>query len=144
LLRGKGAAFKHRLKTSGSSVNIGSFVGSLTVRRYVLGDTNREATPEEMEKMAGLVREAMQEGALGVASSLLGSPLTTLELIAMAKAAGEYGGIYSTHIRDEGGKIFESLDEAFLIGREARVRIAEVSQALFAKAAKKGRTVKRR
>ena len=117
-----GEYFK-RLKTSGSSVNVGSFVGSLTVRRYVLGDTNREATPEEREKMAGLVREAMQEGALGVASSLLGSPLTTAELITMAKAAGEYGGIYSTHIRDEGGKIFESLDEAFLIGREARVPV---------------------
>jgi len=117
-----GEYFK-RLKTSGSSVNVGSFVGSLTVRRYVLGDTNREATTEEREKMAGLVREAMQEGALGVASSLLGSPLTTAELITMAKAAGEYGGIYSTHIRDEGGKIFESLDEAFLIGREARVPV---------------------
>jgi N-acyl-D-aspartate/D-glutamate deacylase len=117
-----GEYFK-RLKTSGSSVNVGSFVGSLTVRRYVLGDTNREATPEEREKMAGLVREAMQEGALGVASSLLGSPLTTAELITMAKAAGECGGIYSTHIRDEGGKIFESLDEAFLIGREARVPV---------------------
>ncbi|HUU27089.1 MAG TPA: D-aminoacylase [archaeon] len=112
-----------RLKAGGASVNIGSYVGSMTVRRYMLGDTNRKATAEEMKRMAELVRQAMREGALGVASALLGSPLSTEELIAMARAAGEYGGIYSTHIRDEGSLIFESLDEAFHIGKEAGVPV---------------------
>jgi N-acyl-D-amino-acid deacylase len=108
-----------RLLTKGISVNIGSYVGSRTVRRYVMGDTNRPATVGEMERMAGVVEEAMADGALGVSSALLGSPLTTEELIVMARAAARSGGIYSTHIRDEGDRIFEALEEAFLIGREA-------------------------
>ena len=112
-----------RLQASGISVNIASYVGSRTVRRYVMGDTNRPATQEEMELMAEVVEEAMQEGALGVATALLGSALRTEELIAMAAAAGRCGGIYSTHIRDEGDRIFEALDEAFLIGREAGVPV---------------------
>ena len=112
-----------RLQASGTSVNVGSYVGSRTVRRYVMGDTNRAPTPGEIQRMAQAVEEAMAEGALGVATALLGSILSTEELIAMAGAAARYGGIYSTHIRDEGDRIFESLDEAFLVGRKAGIPV---------------------
>ncbi|MFH1068250.1 MAG: amidohydrolase family protein, partial [Candidatus Glassbacteria bacterium] len=112
-----------RLLRDSISVNVGSFVGSMTVRRCVMGDTNRPATEEEISRMAGLVAEAMQQGALGVSSALLGSPLSEKELIAMAKAVAPFGGIYSTHIRDEGPLIFEALEEAFRIGREAHLPV---------------------
>ncbi len=111
------------LQRKGVSLNIGSFVGSMSVRRYVIGDTNRQATAAEIDSMATLVEEAMSQGALGVASALLGSPLTTGELIAMARAASRHGGIYSTHVRDEGALIFPSLDEAFRIAREADIPV---------------------
>ena len=112
-----------RLQASRTSVNAGSYVGSMTVRRYVMGETNRKATQDEMEQMAAQVEQAMREGALGVATALLGSPLSTEELIAMARAAARNGGIYSTHIRDEGSLIFESLDEAFLVAGEADIPV---------------------
>jgi len=112
-----------RLLASGISVNIGSYVGSMQIRRYVMGNEYRAATPEEIKQMQALAVAAMQDGALGIASALLGSPLTTEELIAMCSAVAPYKGIYATHIRDEGGKIFESLDEAFRIGREAGVPV---------------------
>ncbi len=108
-----------RLEQSGIAVNAASFVGSMTVRRYVLGETNREPTAEEIARMAALVEAAMEQGALGVATALLGSPLTTRELTAMAEAAARHGGSYSTHIRDEGSLIFESLDEAIAVGQAA-------------------------
>jgi len=112
-----------RLQAGGISVNAGSYVGSMTVRRYVMGKTNRKATQDEMEQMAAQVEQAMREGAFGVATALLGSPLSTEELIAMARAAARYGGIYSTHIRDEGSLIFESLEEAFLVAAEADIPV---------------------
>ena len=111
------------LQGKGISLNIGSFVGSMSVRRYVIGDTNRRATTEEIDSMATLVDEAMRQGAQGVASALLGSPITTEELIAMARAASHHGGIYSTHVRDEGSLIFPSLDEAFRVAREADIAV---------------------
>ncbi len=111
------------LRSKGVSLNIGSFVGSMSVRRYVIGDTNRRATAAEIDSMAVLVEAAMSQGALGVASALLGSPITTEELIAMARAASGYGGIYSTHVRDEGSLIFPSLDEAFRVAREADIPV---------------------
>ncbi|MBW7995469.1 MAG: D-aminoacylase [Candidatus Glassbacteria bacterium] len=107
------------LERRGSSINIGSFVGTMSVRRYVIGDTNRNPSDVELDSMCVLVDAAMRQGALGVSSALLGSPLTTAELIAMARVASRHGGIYSTHVRDEGSLIFSSLDEAFRIGREA-------------------------
>ncbi len=115
--------YLQRLQASGISVNAGSYVGSMTVRRYVMGETNRKARQAEIEQMAASVEQAMREGALGVATALLGSPLSTGELIAMANAAARYGGIYSTHIRDEGSLIFESLDEAFLIAGKAGIPV---------------------
>lgn len=108
-----------RLESAGTAVNVGSFAGSLTVRRFVMGETNRAATSEERNRMQAEIVRAMEEGAFGVASALLGSPLTTEELTVMARAAAEHGGIYATHVRDEGSRIFEALDEAFEIGRRS-------------------------
>lgn len=95
----------------------------MQIRRYVMGDEYRAATPEEITQMQELAVAAMRDGALGIASALLGSPLSTKELIAMCSAIAPYHGIYSTHLRDEGSKIFEALDEAFRIGREAGVPV---------------------
>ena len=116
------------LENRGVSPNVASFIGAATPRTYVLGYENRAPTPEEMDRMRELVREAMEEGALGVASSLIYPPgffAKTKELIELSKVAGEYGGIYISHLRNEGGKFIEALDELIQIARAANIR-AEV------------------
>ena len=113
------------LENKGVSTNVASFVGAATVRIHELGYEDRHATPEELERMQDLVRRAMEEGALGVGSSLPYVPASfapTEELIALAQAAAEYGGMYISHIRNEGSEIFEALDEFFHVVRQARVR----------------------
>ena len=113
------------LERRGSAINLGTFVGSGTVRALVIGRENRPATPAEMARMEALVDQAMREGALGVSSSLQYVPniySSTEELIALAKVAARYGGAYFTHQRSESGKIDASLDEVFRIAREAEVR----------------------
>jgi N-acyl-D-aspartate/D-glutamate deacylase len=112
------------MEKKGISMNIASFVGATTVRVHELGYENRPATPEELARMQDLVREAMREGALGVGSSLIYAPANfapTEELIALAKAAGESGGMYISHMRSESSQIFPALDELFRIAREANV-----------------------
>ena len=92
----------------------------------MIGYDNRKPTAEEMERMKELVREAMREGAMGVASSLIYPPghfADTAELIELAKAAGEFDGLYASHIRNEGNQLVESVDEAIAIGRGAGVRV---------------------
>jgi N-acyl-D-amino-acid deacylase len=109
------------------SLNVVTFVGHATVRSLVMGeDTNRQATPAEIEKMRQLVAQAMSEGAAGLSSGLeyeTGKPATTGEVVTLAKAAAAYGGIYISHIRDEADKSFEALAEAIQIGREARIPV---------------------
>lgn len=110
----------------GVSTNIGSYVGSSQIWTYVRGPRPSPATPEELAQMQELVRLAMRQGALGVASSLSGPPgawIDTDALVAMCKAAGEFGGIYSTHIRTEGQGVFESVAEAIEIGKRAGVPV---------------------
>lgn len=112
------------LTKKGISPNVASFVGAATVRAYVLGYENRAPTPEELARMQELVRNAMREGALGVGSSLIYAPANyakTDELIAITKAAGEFGGAYISHLRSEGDRFLEALDELLLIAKEARV-----------------------
>lgn len=112
------------LTKKGVSPNVASFVGAATVREYVLGFENRAPTPAELAKMQELVRQAMREGALGVGSSLIYAPASyakTDELIAITKAAGEFGGAYISHMRSEGDRFLEALDELLLIAREAQV-----------------------
>ena len=109
----------------GAGVNLGTFVGSGTVRAIVLGRENRPATPQELARMEALVDQAMLDGALGVSSSLQYVPnlySSTEELIALAKVAARYGGAYFTHQRSESGRIDASLEEVFRIAREAGIR----------------------
>jgi N-acyl-D-amino-acid deacylase len=112
----------------GITTNVASFVGASTVRIHVLGYENRPPTPAELERMRELVRQAMRDGALGVGSSLIYAPAfyaDTEELVALATAAGEFGGAYISHLRSEGDRFLEALEELITIGREAGVH-AEV------------------
>jgi N-acyl-D-amino-acid deacylase len=112
------------LVRKGVSTNVASFVGATTVRMHVLGQTDRAPTAAELDTMRGLVAQAMKEGALGVGSSLIYAPAfyaKTPELIALAKVAGEHGGIYISHMRSEGNRLLEAVDELITIAREARV-----------------------
>lgn len=114
--------YLEHLEKRGISPNVASFVAASTVRIHELGRTNRAPTPEELERMRALVRQAMEEGALGLTSALIYAPAAyakTDELIALAKVAAEHGGMYITHIRSEGNRLLEALDEAITIGREA-------------------------
>jgi N-acyl-D-amino-acid deacylase len=115
-----------RLAGQGMGINMASYVGATQVRRMVLGDEDRDPTPAELERMRALVREAMREGAIGLSTSLQYAPAPyakTGELIALASEAAKFGGIYASHIRDEGNGIFDALDEAFRIGREAHIPV---------------------
>jgi N-acyl-D-amino-acid deacylase len=108
------------MAAGGISPNIASFVGATTVRQFVLGNANRAPTPDELVHMQTLVREAMAQGALGVGSSLIYAPASyadTAELIALVKAAAESGGAYTSHLRSEGDRFLEALDELIAIAR---------------------------
>ncbi|MBI2620145.1 MAG: D-aminoacylase [Ignavibacteriales bacterium] len=115
-----------RLEASKPAINIATFVGATQVRKHVIGHENRPPTVEELERMKELVRTAMEQGALGLSTSLIYSPATyarTDELIELAKVAAEYGGIYASHIRDEGNKEVEAIYEAADIGRAANLPV---------------------
>jgi N-acyl-D-amino-acid deacylase len=108
----------------GISCNVASFVGATSVRIHEIGYADRPPTPKELERMKKLVREAMQEGALGVGSSLIYAPAfyaKTDELIELCKVASEYNGMYISHVRSEGNTFLEALDELIHISREARI-----------------------
>jgi N-acyl-D-amino-acid deacylase len=114
------------LKRRGVSTNIGSYIGSSTVWTTVHGAKAGPASADELNRMRAVVREAMEQGALGVASSLSGPPgvwIDTDTLVAMCEAAAVYGGIYSTHIRTEGEGVFKAVSEAMEIGRRARIPV---------------------
>ena len=109
------------------ALNVLTFVGHATVRSRVMGeDTNRHATPAEVERMKQLVEQAMRDGAIGLSSGLeyeTGKPASTDEMIALARAASAFDGIYISHIRDEADKTFDALNEAIQIGREAQLPV---------------------
>lgn len=122
------AEYLDYLVKKGVSCNVASFVGATTVRVHELGYADRAPTAEELGRMKKLVRQAMEEGALGVGSSLIYAPAfyaKTDELIELAKVAAEYSGMYISHLRSEGNRFMEALDEFLTIAREARIR-AEV------------------
>ena len=115
-----------RLLKGGISTNIATYVGSSQIWTYVLGEKAGPPNAAELTEMQELVRQAMRQGTLGVASSLSGPPgswIDTDTLIAMCKAAAPFGGIYSTHMRTEGKGVFEAVAEALRIGREAGVPV---------------------
>ncbi len=113
------------LERRGVSPNVASFVGSANPRMIVIGEDDRAPTAEELDQMRAVVREAMEEGAMGVASALIyppGSFADTDELIALAEVAAEYDGIYISHLRSEGSMMLEALDELITIARAAEIR----------------------
>lgn len=116
--------YMNYLEKKGISCNIASFVGTGVVRQYVIGEDNRAPTPSQLDSMKLLVRQAMQEGALGVTNALI-YPVDffakTDELIALSKEASKYGGTYSSHIRSEGNKLLEAVEELITISREATI-----------------------
>jgi N-acyl-D-amino-acid deacylase len=109
------------------AINVLTFVGHATLRSRVMGeDTNRHATPAEVERMKQLVEQAMRDGAMGLSTGLeyeTGKPASIQEVIALARAARPFNGMYISHIRDEADKTFEALEEAIRIGREARIPV---------------------
>ena len=120
------AGYFGRLERQGIGINIASYVGATTVRSIVIGGDNRAPTTAELVQMQALVRQAMQQGAVGLSTSLEYAPApyaSTEELIALAREAAAFGGIYATHMRSEGDGIVAALDETFRIGREAQIPI---------------------
>ena len=115
-----------RLERQHIGINLASYIGATTVREIVIGGADRRATPAELEAMRALVKDAMRQGAMGVSTSLEYTPApyaNTEELIALARTAAFYGGIYATHMRSEGDGISAALDETFRIGREAQIPV---------------------
>jgi N-acyl-D-amino-acid deacylase len=113
-----------RLEKQGMGINLASYVGATQVRRVVLGDADRAPNSNELERMKGLVRDAMREGAVGLSTALQYAPApyaSTEELIALAAEAGKLGGIYATHMRSEGDAITAAIDEVIRISREAKI-----------------------
>jgi N-acyl-D-amino-acid deacylase len=116
--------FKRLDERTHPAINLATFVGAGGVRHYVIGEDDRQATPQELEQMKTLVAEAMEQGALGLSSALQYMPdrfATTDELIALAGVASSYGGIYLTHQRSEANQLFESLKEVFTIAEKAHI-----------------------
>ena len=111
-----------KLEKLGLGINVASLVGHNTVRREVMGTANRLATPEEIAKMQSLVDRAMRDGAVGFSTGLEYVPGTysnTAEVVALAKAAAAHGGVYTSHMRDEGIREIEAITEAVNVGKEA-------------------------
>jgi N-acyl-D-amino-acid deacylase len=115
-----------RLEKQRIGINIASYVGATRVRRMVLGDNDVQPTPVQLEQMREFVRQAMRDGAVGVSTSLEYAPAPyakTDELVALAAEASKFGGIYATHMRNEGTGILPAIDEAVHIGREAHIPV---------------------
>lgn len=120
------AEYFARLERRGIGINLASYVGATSVRERVLGREDRAPTPAELRRMEALVARAMEAGALGVSTALEYAPApyaSTEELVALARVAARYGGLYATHMRSEGDDEMAALDETFRIGREAGLPI---------------------
>jgi N-acyl-D-aspartate/D-glutamate deacylase len=116
--------YLEQLTRRGISPNVASFIGATTVRVHELGYADRPPTPAELGRMQALVRQAMEDGALGLGSSLIYAPAfyaKTEELIALAESAAPYGGIYVSHMRSEGNRLLEAVDELLRISRHAGI-----------------------
>src|SRR5437764_12663703 len=118
------AEYLHYLETRGVSCNVASFLGATTVREYVIGLEDKQPTPQQLEEMRDLVRREMEAGALGIGTSLIYPPAfyaKTEELIELCKVAAKYQGKYISHMRSEGTRLLEALDELIRISREAKI-----------------------
>src|ERR1044071_625098 len=111
-----------KLEAAGLPMNMVQTVGHTQIREIVIGDKDRQATPAELDRMRGMVREAMEAGAIGVATSLIYPPAiyaSEAEITELTKVAGRYGGRYFSHMRNEGDQLLEAIDEALRIGKAA-------------------------
>src|SRR5437868_7108554 len=118
------AEYLQYLETHGISCNVASFIGATTIREYVIGFEDKQPTPEQLDQMRELVRKEMEAGALGIGTSLIYPPAfyaKTEELIELCKVAAKYQGKYISHMRSEGSRLLEALDELIRISREAKI-----------------------
>ncbi len=118
--------FFARLDQAGMPINMVQTVGHTQIREIVIGDVDRQATPTELDRMRGMVREAMEAGAIGVSTSLIYPPAiygSEQEITELTKVAGEFGGRYFTHMRNEGDRLLEAIDEALRIGAAANAPV---------------------
>jgi N-acyl-D-amino-acid deacylase len=118
------AEYLSELERRGVSQNVASFIGATTVREHVIGLEDKKPTPQQMEEMRAIVRKEMEAGALGIGSSLIYAPAfyaTTEELIELCKVAAQYGGKYISHMRSEGNRLVEAVEELIRIAREAKI-----------------------
>lgn len=125
--------FFGKLNANRIGINIASLVGHNSIRREVIGSDDRKATPAEMERMKALVAKAMEAGAVGFSTGLEyvpGTYSTTAELIELAKVAARFGGIYASHMRDEGDQVLEAIAEAIEVGKQSgsRVQLSHLKQ----------------
>lgn len=120
------ATYFRKLDSVKTSINVASLIGHNTVRRAIMGDLQRDPTPDEQMKMEALVEKAMKEGAVGFSTGLIYVPGTyskTPEVIGLAKASSKYNGVYASHIRDEGDHVVDAVNEAIAVGREAKMPV---------------------
>jgi dihydroorotase/N-acyl-D-amino-acid deacylase len=120
------AEYFARLEREKIGINVAHYVGATQVRRMVLGDDDRDPNPDELARMRDLVAAAMQDGAVGLSTSLQYPPAPyaeTEELVALAREAARHGGLYATHMRSESDEILPAIDEAIRIGREAQIPV---------------------
>jgi len=118
------AEYLQYLEKRGVSCNVASFIGATTIREYVIGFEDKQPTPEQLDQMRELVRKEMEAGALGIGTSLIYPPAfyaKTEELIELCKVAAKYKGKYISHMRSEGSRLLEALDELIRISREAKI-----------------------
>src|SRR5713101_6024731 len=120
------SGYFRRLEKQGAGINLGTYVGAAQLREVVIGRDNRPPTADESKQMQQMVEDAMDDGAMGLSTALIyapGSYAQTDELIALAQTAGQHGGIYASHIRNESDTEMQALEEAFRIGREAHIPV---------------------
>src|SRR5438093_806236 len=118
------AEYLQYLEKRGVSCNVASFIGATTIREYVIGFEDKQPTPAQLDQMRELVRKEMEAGALGIGTSLIYPPAfyaKTEELIELCKVAAKYQGKYISHMRSEGSRLLEALDELIRISREAKI-----------------------
>ena len=118
--------YLHWIDSLRTSINIATLIGQNDVRKAVMGRANRDATPDEIEKMKTIVDKAMRDGAVGLSTGLIYIPGTftkTSEILELAKVASKYHGLYATHMRDEGDSVTQAINEALTIGREAKLPV---------------------
>lgn len=119
-------AYLHRLDSIRLAINVATLIGHNDVRKAVMGTANRKASDEEITKMQAIVEQGMQDGAVGFSTGLIYIPGTyssTGEVVALAKAAAKYGGVYASHMRDEGDSVTQAIAEALQVGREAKMPV---------------------